>query len=178
MWNLELRAAARAAWRIGRRTWRLDDSHFRNLDSTFIGLPESMGFHAAWEQRQDMLRRLDAPFNGQCQPLSDLDRRCYSSFQLHASSSVGAILVIAQWGRGARRIQDSPLHSIAGLIQVKFAVGNADTLLHPTLKHRAALTTPGQPGSQGRATIRRRATMLSASQREAARGAREGVPRL
>src|SRR6266545_2325941 len=46
----------------------------------------------------------------------------YSSFQLHASSSVGAILVIAQWGREAGRIQDSPLHSISGLIQVKFAI--------------------------------------------------------
>ena len=46
----------------------------------------------------------------------------HSSFQLHASSSVGAILVIAQWGRGAGRIQDSPLHSISGLTQVKFAI--------------------------------------------------------
>jgi len=42
---------------------------------------------------------------------------------LHASSSVGAILVIAQGERGAGRIQDSPLHSISGLVQMKFAIG-------------------------------------------------------
>ncbi len=48
--------------------------------------------------------------------------RLYSSFQLHASSFVGAILVIAQGGRGAGRIQDSPLPSILGLTQVKFAI--------------------------------------------------------
>src|SRR6266540_7137470 len=53
----------------------------------------------------------------------------YSSFQLHASSSVGAILVIAQWGRGAGRIQDSPLHSISGLIQVNFAI-NEESLFN------------------------------------------------
>jgi hypothetical protein len=46
----------------------------------------------------------------------------YSSFQLHASSCVGAILVIAQWGRGAGRIQDSPLPLISGVTQVKFAI--------------------------------------------------------
>ena len=49
----------------------------------------------------------------------------YSSFPLPASCFVGAILVIAQGGRGAGRIQDSPLHSIAGLTQVKFAINRS-----------------------------------------------------
>ncbi len=60
----------------------------------------------------------------------------YSSFQLHASSSVGAILVIAQWGRGAGRIQDSPLHSISGLTQVKFAINNHLEQDHRGIKQR------------------------------------------
>ena len=51
----------------------------------------------------------------------------YSSFQLPASCFVGAILVIAHWGREAGRIQDSPLHSIAaGLTQVKFAINRSE----------------------------------------------------
>jgi len=43
--------------------------------------------------------------------------------------------VIAQWGRGTGRIQDSPLHSISGLIPVKFAIGQ-HLPLGPTLPAR------------------------------------------
>jgi len=44
--------------------------------------------------------------------------------------------VIAQWGRGAGRIQDSPLHSISGLTQVKFAINNHLEQDHRGIKQR------------------------------------------
>src|SRR6266540_3629929 len=73
---------------------------------------------------------IDDKDNGKRSASNDTKSRFnYSSFQLPASSSVGAILVIAQWGRGAGRIQDSPLPSISGLIQVKFAIDVGTALL-------------------------------------------------